>query len=590
MKKALLNLFILLGIGMNAQDTTTVIIIDSRTGTIKAKPTWVKYRGSVSFMFKNINPLLITTDVSSKPFNFETEVPVVLTDLISAPDSKLLENIQNLSLIGSESINSIKAVNADFEKAKNSKALIQKKIGELEFAMDQISPLAKELSIAENADEGKRKEYLKQYKQLVAKIQEINRAIGNTNAQIEKQSKTVEEINKKIESYNNTLIAVKKTLAFQELTNKYKMQFLAYYDSIVRSINNLSALSRIESYIRLTLKDYILDSAIVKANLKSYMFSFRDKQSTASSVDSKFIQGLRDKAQREVEIISKYYTQLAFAFDTLALSLQDDSLKLTGKLEDKEKKTTLDITASKVMVKRKKYFEDQFNYATKQNKLFMSDTVRAKLSEGINRGIDLFVTIMESNFTVSEGPFEITDDSHEFNLKLKNSKGETVKDFNTVTINSYGRLKVDFSAGYLASFIGDDNYSSFNDSLGKIKGFSAGPKEYVTHSIGGLFHAYWQSRSAVRFGGSAGFSVPLEGKFNFYFGASAHFLEKNRLVFTVGASFVQVNRLNTAQLTEVGKDRYEILKGNTINEPAYNKVFRPAVFLGLTYNLINIKK
>lgn len=499
MKYLITSLFVLSSLIIfsqkNGNDTTEkttkkceshVITIDAKNGILSNNPKSLKYGESVAFKFININPLVLKTVIATKSFNFETDVPMVLQDLIAAPDTKATGNNKNQTVSH--------AIEAYYPDGKESN----------EF-------------------------------------------------------------------------------------NKYKIQFINYYDSIVRTINTLSSLTKIESYIKGQLKDYILDSAIVKQNLREYLNSIVFNYNVNFNTNYN-VQSIRNVASTGVVTFNSYYTKLNFAYDTLGLTLSDDTLKLTGKLTADDKKTTLEILNAKVAVKRKKYFEEQFAYANKQYKLFLVDSVRSNLSKAINSGLDLYNTILSSDFSLSEGPFPIDNESEEFTPTLKNSKGETIKDFKSIKIKGYGKLKVDFSAGYLASFIGDEHYTSYNDTAGKIKGFSLDAKEMLTNSVGGLFHAYWQSKCNLNFGFSAGFSVPIEGKFNLYTGLSAYMLEKNRLVITAGCSFNQVKRLNTAQLESKGNEHYEILKGNSVTEASYSKVFRPAFFIGLTYNLFSIKK
>ena len=138
------------------------------------------------------------------------------------------------------------------------------------------------------------------------------------------------------------------------------------------------------------------------------------------------------------------------------------------------------------------------------------------------------------------------------------------------------------------SFIGDDNYSTYTDSTGIAIGAVQSNKTLLTHSLGGMVHTYWDFITDFDPALSAGASIATNGNIGFFFGGSLLFLEKNRLVFSVGYSFLKIKRLNKSNLNLIDKsnNRYEFINIKD-SEIEYDNVYKGALFLGVTYNLSN---
>lgn len=198
-------------------------------------------------------------------------------------------------------------------------------------------------------------------------------------------------------------------------------------------------------------------------------------------------------------------------------------------------------------------------------------------------GIDLYSQIIKSNFFAYTDAKQLNDDEVTLSPKLKFANGKTAYDFSDLTVKTYGGLKVNFSAGYLVSFIGDDNYNVYKNNSGVTVGVTEGNKNKITHALGGLVHVYPHLENSPEVGFSAGASLATNGNLGFYFGGSVFFLEKNRLVLTGGYSFLKVKKLNTANLVPLN-NQYNFVS-STDTEIKYDDVYKGAWFIGVTYNL-----
>lgn len=219
-------------------------------------------------------------------------------------------------------------------------------------------------------------------------------------------------------------------------------------------------------------------------------------------------------------------------------------------------------------------------------KLIFDEIQKNKITliQKAKNGIDWYRKIINSPFEIKIEPIQLSEDINTITPQLKNAKGEVVYSYNPIKIETFGGWKINFSAGYFLSFIGNDNYTSYTNSLGS-KEVAKGNTDKITNALGGLLHVYSnQPSKLVKLGISFGVSLADNSSVGFYAGPSLFFLEKNRLVTTFGYSFIKVKRLNTANLTAISDDRYSFI--NTANtEIQYDPVYKGAWFFGVTYNL-----
>ncbi|WP_353097177.1 hypothetical protein [Empedobacter brevis] len=211
----------------------------------------------------------------------------------------------------------------------------------------------------------------------------------------------------------------------------------------------------------------------------------------------------------------------------------------------------------------------------------------ASMSEKAKNGIDFHRKIINSDFEINLPPQQLTDDVNTITPQLKNEKGKVVYEYNPLIIQTYGGWKINFSAGYFLSFIGNDNYTSYTNALGN-KEVAKGNTDKITNALGGLMHVYPnQPGWLVQPGFSFGISLADNSSAGFYGGASLFFLEKNRLVTTFGYSFIKVKSLNTANLTPLLDSNSYAFTNMADTEIRYDNIYKGAWFFGVTYNLSN---
>lgn len=377
-------------------------------------------------------------------------------------------------------------------------------------------------------------------------------------------------------SQKDSLRAVIQNLTLQE---NLKKEFVKQYTKFKQALENLSLTAQLEEYIIQQLKKegvIIRNPTVLKSNLTSYFKSINNK----SENDDDFRNNIFTKLQE----VNESYAELSRLYDELGKTLAEEKISLSGKLSDNEKEITFSIKDAPVSLDRKKFFAAEFAFAKQRMELINKDSVRNALIHSINRGADLYKKITNNDFVKIDGPHFITSDQATFTPKIKNEKGQVIKEFD-IPVQAKGGVKVDFSSGYLLSFRGDEEYRTVYDTAGKATGIKASNKQHLTHALGALMNVYVRSANGVSFGGSFGISIPVEGSLNFYLGASLLALEKNRLVLTAGVSWVKVKLLNTANV-EVKGNQYVF--NSSIREPQYDERYRPAAFVGVTYNIFSL--
>jgi len=184
-----------------------------------------------------------------------------------------------------------------------------------------------------------------------------------------------------------------------------------------------------------------------------------------------------------------------------------------------------------------------------------------------------------TEFSYLDDARQIRDDKVVITPKIYDKTGLNVlRKFPDFTITPTHKLRVNFSAGYLLSFIGNEEYGIRYEN-DKAKGVTKLEENKFSHALGALTHAFYDFGTSLDYGITAGISLNTEAKMNFYGGLSVAFTKENRLVLTSGISFVNVNRLNPSNLD----NELDFASSNV--EVNYIERYKPAFFVGLTYNL-----
>ncbi|WP_340063273.1 hypothetical protein [Ascidiimonas aurantiaca] len=238
---------------------------------------------------------------------------------------------------------------------------------------------------------------------------------------------------------------------------------------------------------------------------------------------------------------------------------------------------------------RKQALASQLEWITQTGTVFTDAFKKTKLLDDMHSGVTLYVHVYNASFSIETKVVQAKADEMRITPFLKDQKGNKAYEFGTYGFRTRGGVKVDFSAGYLLSFQGNDNYELVKNEDGETTGVQKGNKDRLTHTIGALAHIYSRGWRDVQPGFSAGASLSENGSLGFYSGLSLLFNGQSRVVFTAGVSFTQLDELNTANL-ESPENGIREFRSETDTEIRYDQTYRPAFFIGLTYNFSKKKK
>jgi len=379
--------------------------------------------------------------------------------------------------------------------------------------------------------------------------------------------------------------------AFDSIIHKEEMRianlkndFLNTYAEFIGIYYKIRSYASFEDYLlnqQLSDSLFISDTSALKSSCKLQFISLYSDSS---------IENAKKQISTAYESIIRKFSKLKLFYEELRSMQKTDSLFFKGILYTSDKANSIEIKEAKLKLEQKIYFEDEFANATK---------MYAKLSEENNRnaiinqsiaGIDLYTKIRNASFTVYTDAIPLNGDEVTLVPILKYSNGKVAKEYPSYSIRTSGGLKINFSTGYLLSFRGDDNYKIYKNSMGETIGVVKGNNNILTHALGAMTHVYCRSPKDWNYALSTGLSLANNESIAFYLGGSMLFKEKNRLAISAGISFIQLQKLDKTNLKLLIKDedRYEFLSQNddSIN---YDKVYRPAFFAGITYNITTNK-
>lgn len=412
----------------------------------------------------------------------------------------------------------------------------------------------------------------------------IEKTDGDPNAIVKSYElqiqETIDAINFANKSSNkesvNQLLKTLKNLNEEYLKEK-EQSFINLFSSFLSKYNNIHQQIELEGKLIEQIKDsvFVRDTTVLKKNIKEYFKSVYGSKTTEEA---------KKVTETDLNNLMIEYTQLQKIYDELNKTLEKDSVVLNGKLESGDKKTTINIEKATINQDRKKYFSEEMVFAKKVFETISDVKNRNEIIKKAQQGIDWYNKIDQESFTIYTDAIQLIDDETTITPKLKFSNGNIAHEFQPLTIKTFGGIKVNFSTGYLMSFIGDDNFSTFKDNTGNTIGIVESNKNAITHSLGGLVHVYPNWKNSPQLGLSAGASLATNGNLGFYFGGSLFFLEKNRLVLTGGYSFIKRKQLNSSNLNKISDNRYEFVS-STDTEIRYDDIYKGGWFIGVTYNL-----
>jgi hypothetical protein len=404
----------------------------------------------------------------------------------------------------------------------------------------------------------------------------------------------------RIEELENEIFKLKSKLAeLDEMINKLtkdneklKRQYDSIFNIVVESQKFKEEFTNFQKHFLNIDKYTTLKSTLVKQINRDSIFisdilNFKERSKSSYysvyGINTEHLQQ-KSKITEELTNLQTSYLSLVSIYQQLNKLYANNVLKLSGELKDGNNVLKFDkITAN---FESKYLFEDEMAKAKIINDKLMQSENKDKMIIEAQAGIDLYDEIITSKFQSTIISKNVYDDGAKITPELKNSKGKVMYKYSEIEVSTYGNWKVNGSAGYFLNFISDDNYTLRKkietDSNSKT-GVEESNTNTLKHSLGGLLHAYYNFKGSLDAGISVGLSINDNANAGFYFGLSAFITELNRLVITSGVSFNKVKKLNTANLLN-SSGEYDF-SNESDTEIKYDEVYKPAFFIGITYNL-----
>ena len=364
---------------------------------------------------------------------------------------------------------------------------------------------------------------------------------------------------------------------------KEMQTLLASTDSFLTS--KKSFLEQLEKINNFLILEDLLNTELDRDSI--FIRDIKLFQKTSSTLYNTFYPSNPDKPLTEVssslDELMDSYSKMKMNYDIINKTLEAETFTFKGELKDNDNKATLGVESAKISIKSKKIFEEEMDFASQLRDSLAKQETKTYITKKASKGINLAKQIEEETFKYYTNAYQLNEDNNTLQPSIVNEKGETVYKFESIDIQTHNRWKVNFSTGYLLSFISDDNYTYRKDNTGII-GVNNSNNNEIKHAIGGLIHAYPRFFDGFQPAISSGVSIDGNGSIGFYFGGSLLFTEKNRFALSVGYSLTSVDRLDRGNLNLNDSNELVFSTPNDI-EIRYNNVYKGALFIGVTYNL-----
>lgn len=336
--------------------------------------------------------------------------------------------------------------------------------------------------------------------------------------------------------------------------------FLILYNQFLENANSIALQVNLENDIR---KRVIGDAPTIKDTdlIKREATGFYEKAHlNKKDIDALVIE-LRS-IYSKMEIISKGSAQ---------------GVILTGIVKSKnDDKKKYDIELKEDIVR----YKDEMLFVRKIMKTFDDPETTQEIIGKAKSGVVFYNLLQKEDFIYYTDGVQLNDDEVTLTPVLLSADDKELRKFNSITVKTSGNgVMVNFSTGYMLSFIGNQNFALKYNTSGDVTGVKELESNKLTHAIGGLAHVFW-TRKDFSYGFSVGLSANTDAKISFYLGPSIAFLDKNRLVLTGGLSMVNVKRLDRNNL-----DPNDDFINPNIKEITYSDIYKVAGFFGVTYNL-----
>lgn len=502
----------------------------------------VQYGTFTIFEIKNINRYLYKVEITGKKISLQTPIPTEL---------------QNLFRLDPQSLK--KFLGENNEKAEEAR----KKTDEGIQIMNNLREDA-EISDKRQTD---------QLEGINATLKEKEDLLSITKRSLAPLANTTD----------STLIPQRDALQIQEsnLTNSItklkeeKQEEEANIEELKREIKNFkeivqSVLDKCEEFRDKTEKisQLILDMKISQRRLIALSqedLGFSDMASKVSNINIS-----------STAIVGKEYREY--------MQLYKELEKLYGKAFDKATQLLLqgkDMSEEEVKKEVKKAL-DEIETADKliqdEDLLTLVEQV-SQLAEGLRN---------PKNFTVTAPPVQMDEDVANYEVTITPIQTNTFGPHLTITnfgfdVPTRGGLKVDFSVGPVLGFGNeskDDSY--FLDTNSKLTKFEN--PNAISPSLAAMMHFYGRTGRPNAWSGLMGVSANIADvtklDFNILLGLSYVLGKNEKVMLNAGVIFNRVNRLKT-NLYQENKEYPSDLN----LEEVVQKVFRPAAFFSVSYNL-----
>lgn len=290
-----------------------------------------------------------------------------------------------------------------------------------------------------------------------------------------------------------------------------------------------------------------------------------------------------DDIYKKIDRLMHAYVLLKDAYDDINKLSSRQTSTVSGELKG-DNGLEIKVSGEKASQTLQSNYSEEFELAKKAIAVFNNETKKQEIIQKAQEGVALYYQIQRSDFVHYTDAIQLNDDFVTLTPKLRDAEDKVIYEFEPITLKTKAGVRVNFSTGYLLSFRGDEEFDYKRDSTGAIVGVENLGDRKLTHGLGALAHVFWDCGGNTQFGISSGISINTDAKLNFYGGLSAGFIEKNRLIFTAGASFVNIQQLNRSNLDKENK-----FVSSQYTEINYIDRYQPAFFFGVTYNLVNKK-
>ncbi|RIV72108.1 hypothetical protein D2U88_06545 [Flagellimonas aequoris] len=353
------------------------------------------------------------------------------------------------------------------------------------------------------------------------------------------------------------------------------VDFLSELKQFVQYFRKIEGYTQLEGQLVALLNDHLFieNADVFKKHAGSMVQSHFDEDSIPLE--------LYKKLPKTLNSLDAAYFQLKKLYEEINAMKEIGTMSVVLTFDSGEKRN---IESMAIVEVGQPKFKAEYDFVKKAYEELHKKENKQNLENKVNAGIRLYQKIKDACFTIYGDAGQAMGDIFTTKIALKNAKGDTLHTYKPITIRTRGGFKVNFSSGYLLSFKGNDSYSSFRTDGSSATSIKADNKDKMTHALGALCHVYFRGIHDLQPGISAGLSVEDDADLGFYLGLSALFTESNRLVFTAGVSMTKIDKLNTANLSDANNGIRTFLSEDNTNIN-YDKVYRPAFFVGVTFNL-----